>query len=384
MLLSDLVESWGPEQADIDPAERRLTVRLFNYWNKIREDRAFPPRAIIRFDDVPGLYEFGFTMSVGEGESSLTLHYLGTALREHIDLGLDSNAIQTSDNKTLSQSLNRSFRRYVKVMERKEPVAFESEGFDSPGVQFAYRVVMLPFSEDNEQIDFILGAITYKEKLSETTLSPDSESNLARSLRECQELVSDWRAEETKSRAILYGTLERAYAFQFEALEDSKSYEALCVAAGINHQPRAPFTPLIKLIFGKEYDRTRISEYAACLSYAKRIGQEPGTLRDLIEATEGGIKGCVKAERVARRDERNQGDDKLSRSKKALRQLAPIAEIVDKNGYAEEFVLLLARRDLEGSDRLHVLCVLHEKPSVIEPAIKRAANAEARLSAKDE
>jgi hypothetical protein len=375
VLLSKLVESWGSDDKDIDPAERRLSVRLLKYWNELRGDRTYPSPDLIRFGAVPELQEFGFTMSVSEGDPNPTIHYLGSELNKHIRKGLDDAASQAPDESPLSLSLNDAIRRYAEVMERQGPVAFESEPLDTPGCQFAYRAIMLPFSGDNRQIDFILGAIRYKEKLSETTLSQSFESGLAKSLRECRDLASTWRAEETKSRTVLYETLERAYQFQFEALEDVHGYEDLCAKAGVNFQSRAPFTPVIKLVFGAEYDKTRISEYAACLSYAKRNNQEPGTLRALLEATEGGIKGCVKAERAARREERSKGPDNLSKAKDLLRELNPLMDMFAGGSASEEFVLLLARREPADSNRLHVLCALEEKPSVIEPIIKRAAKA---------
>jgi len=372
VLLSNLMGPWEIEEEAVDPAERRLSSRLFKYWNELRGDRSFPSREQIRFDAVPELAEFGFTMSLEGVGSGPTIHHLGSALSEHIDSDLDIRSVEASDNRVLGLALTMAIRRYADVVERRGPIAFESERLDNPGVEFAYRVIMLPFSENNHQIDFILGAIGYKEKLSQTTMPLRPESELVAKLRECRELASSWQSEEQKSRAILYEALERAYSFHFEAQADTKEYEALCETSGVSLQSRAPFTPTIKLIFGTRYDKTRVSEYAACLSYAKRCGQAQGTLRELIQATEGGIKGCVQAERAARRNERQKGPDKLSRAKDALRNLSPLAEFADDSGSTEEFVLLLAGRDQADGRKLRILRVLDEKPSLVEPIIKRA------------
>lgn len=375
MLLSKLVESLGSDQEELDPAERRLSVRLLDYWNQLRGDRRYPSPDDIHFQEVPELAEFGFTMSVGHGGEGPKIHYLGSALKDYINMFRDVQPGGEIDNKPLSLALNDAIRRYAEVMEREGPVAFESESFDVPGTQLVYRAIILPFSRDDARIDFILGAIRYKEKLSGPTSSAGPVVGLRKSLEECRNLASAWQAEEKKSRAALYDTLERAYQFQFEAQEDPAEFVELCTQAGINHQARAPLTPVVKLIFGPDYDKTRISEYAACLAYAKRMGREPGSLRVLIEETEGGIKGCVKAERALRRQEQGDKTNKAQKYKQLLRELNPLMDVFDGSGGTEEFVLLLARRAPSDNTKLHILCALDEKPAVVEPIVKRAARA---------
>jgi hypothetical protein len=375
VLLSKLVDSLGSGQDQLDPAERRLSVRLLDYWNELRGDKRYPSPDDIHFETVPELAEFGFTMSIAGGDGAPKIHYLGSALRDHINMFRDGEIVGETDNKPLSLALNDAIRRYADVTEREGPVAFESNSFDVPGTQFAYRAIILPFSRDDAHIDFILGAIRYKEKLSEATLPQAPAYGLASSLQECRDLAIAWQTEEKKSRVALYDTLERAYQFQFEAQDDPGEFMELCAQAGINHQARAPLTPVVKLVFGADYDKTRISEYAACLAYAKRMGCEAGTLRALIEETEGGIKGCVKAERALRREEQGDKTNKSNKYKEILRALNPLIDIFDGSGGSEEFVLLLARRAQSERTKLHILCALDEKPSVVEPIAKRAARA---------
>ena len=50
--------------------------------------------------------------------------------------------------------------------------------------------------------------------------------------------------------------------------------------AGLKAQARAPMTPVVKLVFGVHYDKTRLTEFAAALSWAKREGVAAGTLAD--------------------------------------------------------------------------------------------------------
>src|SRR3546814_11875146 len=88
-----------------------------------------------------------------------------------------------------------------------------------------------------------------------------------------------------------YTTLFRSPQGYAELLED----------AGIAVQARAPMTPVVKLVFGMDYDKTRLTEFAAALSYAARNDVKPGHLQALLEGYEGGLKGVVAAARAMRR-----------------------------------------------------------------------------------
>ena len=68
-------------------------------------------------------------------------------------------------------------------------------------------------------------------------------------------------------------------------------------------QARAPMTPIVKLVFGIDYDKARLTEFAAALSYAQRQDIAPGDFQEFIEKQPGGLKALVAAERQARRPE---------------------------------------------------------------------------------
>src|SRR3546814_1211886 len=71
--------------------------------------------------------------------------------------------------------------------------------------------------------------------------------------------------------------------------------------AGIKPQARAPMTPIVKLVFGVDYDKTRLTEFATVLAHAQRLAVGAGALTALLDEADGGIKGIVQAERAARR-----------------------------------------------------------------------------------
>ncbi len=105
-------------------------------------------------------------------------------------------------------------------------------------------------------------------------------------------------------------------------------------------------TPVVKLVFGADYDKTRLTEFAACLSWAQREGLEAGTLTDAIESFDGGLKGIVAAERAARRPAAK--PDRWAEIRAALHSAPPLARVDLHVDGDEEFVLLVARRDADG------------------------------------
>ena len=58
-----------------------------------------------------------------------------------------------------------------------------------------------------------------------------------------------------------------------------EDYAELLDDAGLKAQARAPMTPVVKLVFGVDYDKTRLTEFAAALSWAQREGVAAGRAR---------------------------------------------------------------------------------------------------------
>ena len=111
-------------------------------------------------------------------------------------------------------------------------------------------------------------------------------------------------------------------------------------------------TPVVKLVFGHDYDKTRLTEYAAVLSHAHRIGLERGSLADFLGDAVGGLKGVVNAERRMRREENGQqvedaGDIRAKLAQK-LRELEALT-LESLTGEGPEFSLAVLRRDQAGN-----------------------------------
>jgi hypothetical protein len=194
----------------------------------------------------------------------------------------------------------------------------------------------------------------------------DDNAGLADRLWAARESADAVREAEGRSREALYHALSRAYDFALAAKQEPEDYAELLDESGVKAQARAPMTPVVKLVFGIDYDKARLTEYAAALAYAHRNAVESGGFLDFIEARAGGLKALVAAERQARRPE-PKPDTKTAKAREKLRSAPPVA--LDSIGSDDEFALVLTRRSAGGR---HEAIAVVEDPSLVERAIRCA------------
>src|SRR5689334_14636828 len=124
----------------------------------------------------------------------------------------------------------------------------------------------------------------------------DEDAGLADRLWAARETAESVKAGEGRTRSALYKALSLAYDFALAAQENPQEYAELLEESGVKAQARAPMTPIVKLVFGIDYDKARLTEFAAALSYAQRQQIGAGGFQELIEKHAGGLKALVAAE----------------------------------------------------------------------------------------
>ncbi|WP_114229121.1 MULTISPECIES: PAS domain-containing protein [Sphingomonas] len=195
------------------------------------------------------------------------------------------------------------------------------------------------------------------------------EASLDEWLTAARATAEDAKAADGRSRQALYRALAEAYDFACAAVSAPVEYDRLLEDSGISVQARAPMTAVAKLVFGVDYDKARLTEYAAALSYGARQGIEAGEFLPFIDSMEGGLKAMVEAERRERRPTAQPAptwrDRAISRLRSAEAQ--PLGQLAG-NG---EFALVLVRRDADGSVS-PVAAVTDE--ALLEKAMKKAAH----------
>jgi hypothetical protein len=195
----------------------------------------------------------------------------------------------------------------------------------------------------------------------------DESAGLADRLWAARETAESVKAGEGRTRSALYKALSLAYDFAVAAQQNPEEYTELLEESGVKAQIRAPMTPIVKLVFGIDYDKARLTEFAAALSYARRREIALGAFQDFIEKQPGGLKALVAAERQARRPE-TKVDNRGEIARARLRS-APSISLADVPAL-EEFAVVVTRRGANGT---HEPVAIVEDEALLERAIRRAA-----------
>jgi hypothetical protein len=191
-------------------------------------------------------------------------------------------------------------------------------------------------------------------------------------LAAARELARAADSTEDRSRNALYAAVSRAYDFSLAAQAAPEDYAELIAESGLTVQDRAPMTPVVKLVFGHDYDKTRLTEYAAVLTHAHRLQLERGSLSRFLAEVEGGVKAVVKAERRLRREEQGKPVEDAAAVREALAQQLRALDAISLehlDGAGPEFALVLIRRDEIGC--AEILAEVPEDLAQIERAARK-------------
>ena len=390
--------------------ERRMHVRAYNHWVSLLQGRAYPS---IEDLDPGNIADFGphsVLLDFSQGVENPAIRYLGLSLREECGVTADITHVGEVPSRSL---LSRLTDHYLQIIANRAPIGFEAEFVGQRGHNTLYRGILMPFSSDGDAIDFIYGVINWKELVDAETQArlereveearratpaplvaapvwadgpsagfdgdvlveevevpvvdpaPDS---LADRLLIARETAAAARAADTRSRASLYRALSRAYDFARASETHADDYAELLADAGIAVQARAPMTAAAKLVFGSDYDKTRLTEFAAVMSHARRHDVVEGGLDAFISGADGGIKGIVKAERTLRKPAPQ--PDLFDQVRAELRARPAIAHVQMAAG-GEEFVLLLARAGADGE--LDIVARIDDDAALSNRALRKAA-----------
>ena len=225
--------------------------------------------------------------------------------------------------------------------------AFDEDDTFELGAAFE-EIASEPASASCEEADEDTGIASEAETA--TTLATGCADEEPESLYDClaaaRELAQTARSNEDRGRKALYQAVSRAYDFSLEAAASPEDFGELLVENGLTTQERAPMTPIVKLVFGADYDKTRLTEYATVLGFAHRSGVARGTLGRLLTEAEGGLKAIVQAERRARKGE-GEVPETVAGIRSALAKKLRKLEPVGFDGLANEgpeFALVMVRR----------------------------------------
>jgi hypothetical protein len=378
-------KSLNPEQAS---DERRLHLVMFEYWRTLLAGRQFPKLSELNPHITSGIRDFSFLLDFPGQPEDAILRFVGEKLEaEHeSDEDLRGKKILELVDHSIIKRLADRFRE---VRSERVPIGFEAEYNRSQGYARAYRGILLPFSENGEDIHSIYGVINWVDRDTGREegeahpapgegVSDEEAEDFGAILEAGQEEARNLPHSDTTARQHLYRTLSRALRIFEMAQEAPQAYQQRLRQLAIRSQARAPYTPALKLIFGKDYDKTRLTEYAAALAHAHSNGVDSRALEAFLTSYPGGIKGCVMSERHARQNKRGSPlQRRMARIRAHLLACKPSAIVefgveVPESDAADDFVLLLARRS-SNRGALEILDVLPEQKGGIDAALRRIA-----------
>jgi hypothetical protein len=365
-------------------------------WAGLLEDRKYPPLSLVDPADQRIFSSFSLSLDVTNGIENASITYLGHLLADYCGVDPRSVGPQVLANSLLSQIK----RHGADAIAAEAPFDFEDLGSDP----FVLRGCVLPFSNDGTTIDqlhVILDLSFWEEAYGRSagSLPPhDSPPNPAREQRryegpsgavvhdadnvisieatknalaenrvdhpevdpqDREPLTLDGqldraralsiaaKASEDRSHVTLYEAIASAYDFALAAAQSPSQFQELAERAGLKIQATRPLSAVVRLIFGAQYDKTRLAEYSAVLAHAIRSSLAPGSLSQFIQQADGGLKGIVQAERRLRRQESSKavGGAKAPRSS-VIRKLSalPVRELSSLDLECDQYGLAITHR----------------------------------------
>jgi hypothetical protein len=514
--------------------ERRMQVRAYNHWASLLGERMFPNIEDLEPALLPDFGPHSVLLDFSLGIDNPVVRFVGATLAR--ECSADGEVITRLSDVPPRSLLSRITDHYMQILANQAPIGFEAEFVNQRGVAILYRGILLPYSSDDESIDFIYGVINWKEMADQITADellleidqalelgaeleveeeqppraadpvtdwadspaheadeavtdtdfsaestaeytaefgddfanvaplegalvdkslpddlplPDfgqyaldeddeeydedegegegsaynfasladyieppvkkaidpsefalepyvddsfdagypegapepyaeinddlpADAGLYDCLASARELARNADSTEDRSRTALYAAVSRAFDFSLAAEAAPADYAELIAESGLTVQDRAPMTPVVKLVFGHDYDKTRLTEYAAVLTHARRLKLDRGSLAGFLAETEGGVKAVVKAERRLRREEQGKPvDDAAAVREELAEQLRALEAITleELDGAGPEFAMVLIRRDEIGCAQL--IAELPEDIAQIERAARR-------------
>ena len=447
--------------------ERRMHVRAYNFWAKLLEGRSFPAIDALDLDDLGDFGPNSLLLDFTSGIDNPAISFIGDALALECELDGEVNYIADVPRRSL---LSRLTDHYLQIIANRAPIGFEAEFINAKGATILYRGVLLPFSSDDDTIDFILGVINWKQAaepelaaaiademeaatiapppqratvpvwadgpeaaiadtadlaaapddadrfasyddetydllpeqthgamipdsfaglvrkpvhgavaaidgltddLADTVADDDADASLADRLASARLLADVAAQANVRGHQALYAAIGRAWGFAAAAADAPDDYAELLSEAGIADSPRSPMTPVAKLVFGSQHDKTRLAEVAAVLTHAAREAIDPGALPGYLARYAGGLKGLLRDVRAAGKSE-TPATDPIAGIADALRRATPLAMVdLPFTNDDAEFVVLVARRLADGSHA--VISQIPAEESASRHALRAAA-----------
>lgn len=159
LLSSAAVAPPAPTLARVDGVERRASERALTYWRELAAPRRYPAFADIDFDAAGDLRDNLFVVELGASVEEFRLVKAGSVLASA--LGHDPSGERVLD--ALPGKIGaRSAYRHEMAAKLGTPLDETGHWVEESGAVVLYRCILLPLSDDQRQINYLLGAFSFR------------------------------------------------------------------------------------------------------------------------------------------------------------------------------------------------------------------------------
>ena len=387
-----------------------MQVRAYNFWTSQLHAKNYPsiedldPAAVEEFRDHSVLLDCTSDIE------NPSIVFLGEKLRVECGLGRNISYLKEVPGRSL---LSRITDHYLQIIANRAPIGFEAEFINDRGNSIMYRGIygVINWREVASEemsaplqlaVEQSLASVPHRhEHVSVWTNSPIASHLfdpatpadmhdigffekpellldtpilekfcLADWLDAARQYADQARDSDQRTRDALYQAIGKAHDFALMAAESYEEYTELLCDAGLTAQERAPFTPIVKLVFGAGYDKTRLTEFASALKFAQRNAVPMGGLANLLAKHDGGLKAIVSAERRAKKLAAGIALSSASVDPRPRLRSARKRDLREFSGAGDEFVLLVGRREADGS--VAIVGAVHGDAALTEKALRKA------------
>jgi len=141
--------------------ERRMQVRAYNFWAALLDNRNFPGVDDLDPSLLPDFGPHGVLLDFSRGIEDPAVAFIGDRLADECEAG--GKVIRRLSDVPARSLLSRITDHYMQILANQAPIGFEAEFVNQRGATVLYRGILLPFSSNDETIDFIFGVINWKE-----------------------------------------------------------------------------------------------------------------------------------------------------------------------------------------------------------------------------
>ncbi|MGQ0661990.1 MAG: PAS domain-containing protein, partial [Pseudomonadota bacterium] len=148
-----------PALADVDGVERRACSRALEWWREMAAPRPYPARAQVTAKSAAELWDHLFVVRVAGAPKDYSFEQAGPVLRAA--LGVDPTGRKVAN--ALPRAIRSRFLHFQKLAASlKNPLYVAGKWTREDGEEVLYRSVFLPLSDDQRDINYLLGAFSFR------------------------------------------------------------------------------------------------------------------------------------------------------------------------------------------------------------------------------